>query len=70
MPPPLSTKERDNYQPAPYIPVAEARGFTAQVGNLGGMVRQREVIIGPDRRLRLTLEVERGRLRSWAAQLE
>ncbi len=24
-------------------------------GNLGGTVRQREVIIGPDRRLRLTL---------------
>ena len=34
------------------------------------MVRRREVVIGPDRRLRVTLEVERGKLRSWAVQLE
>ena len=34
------------------------------------MVRRREVVIGPDRRLRVTLEVEQGKLRSWAVQLE
>ena len=34
------------------------------------MVRRREVSIGPDRRLRFTIELERGRPRSWAVQLE
>ncbi|GAB1858762.1 hypothetical protein MHTCC0001_36030 [Flavobacteriaceae bacterium MHTCC 0001] len=34
------------------------------------MVHSQEVVIGPDRRLRVTLEVEQGKLRSWAVQLE
>jgi hypothetical protein len=34
------------------------------------MVRRREVLIGPDRRLRFTMELDRGRPRSWAVQLE
>jgi len=34
------------------------------------MVRRREVLIGPDRRLRFTMELDRGQPRSWAVQLE
>jgi hypothetical protein len=34
------------------------------------MVRRREVLIGPDRRLRFAMELDRGRPRSWAVQLE
>ena len=34
------------------------------------MVRRREVPIGLDRRLRFTMELDRGRPRSWAVQLE
>jgi hypothetical protein len=34
------------------------------------MVRRREVLIGPDQRLRFTMELDRGRPRSWAVQLE
>jgi hypothetical protein len=34
------------------------------------MVRRREVPIGTDRRLRFTMELDRGRPRSWAVQLE
>jgi len=34
------------------------------------MVRRREVLIGPDRRLRFTVELDWGWPRSWAVQLE
>jgi len=34
------------------------------------MVRRREVLIGPDRRLRFTVELNRGRPRFWAVQPE
>ncbi|WP_198665560.1 hypothetical protein [Thermus sediminis] len=34
------------------------------------MAHRREVAIGPDRRLRVTLEVERSQVKGWAVQLE
>ncbi len=34
------------------------------------MVRRREVLIGPDRRLRFTMELDRGRPRPWTVRLD